>query len=75
MKTTFAPLRHGAYNLATGEMLLSSSPLGLRLSVERANRWNFGGCRPCWIFAHGASAKERLEQKVIAALRKKGVRV
>ena len=59
-------MQHAAYNLITGEVLVTSRSNHLKRWVARTNRWDiahgYGAGR--WVFAHGANWRDKLASKL-----------
>lgn len=58
-------MKHVAYNLATGEVVICSRACALRRRVAKITRWDVAnGYRGHhWVFAHGKDAMNTLGEK------------
>ena len=64
--------KHIAFNLRTGEVLMTSRSNHLKRGVARINAWDIanGYGKGKWVFAHGQNAQDR----IIAKAQRGGVR-
>ena len=66
---------HGAFNLATGEIILSTRRCGLNRLIRHNEMWDKAHgyyTKSEWVFAHGDHAYEKLCAKAQTLLAKRG---
>lgn len=67
--------RHGAFNLATGEIILSARRCALRHLIRHNEAWDKAHgyyVKSEWVFAHGDHCYEKLNAKAQRLLAKRG---
>jgi hypothetical protein len=72
---TATKFTHIAYNLATGEVLMSTRSNSLRRRIARNKAWDRANgyyAKSEWVFAHGEDCESKARVKVQSLLAKRG---
>lgn len=72
---TATKFTHIAYNLATGEVLMSTRSNALRRRIARNEAWDIANgyyAKSEWVFAHGDNCEDKARAKVQSLLAKRG---